>query len=90
MKNGKVKVYSTFFHAGPAMRFHSAIIVTAPKANRLNVMPRTVSIRIRPSMRITRYVMYAGCAKLVTHRSTASSSEPMVTRLHGATVISIS
>ena len=34
--------------------------------------------------------MYAGCAKLVTHRSTASSSEPMVTRLHGATVISIS
>ena len=59
------------------MRFHSAIIVTAPKANRLNVMPHTVSIRIRPSMRITRYVMYAGCAKLVTHRSTASSSEPM-------------
>ena len=72
------------------MRFHSAAIVTAPNRNRLAVMPRSVSQKMRPMTRIARYVMKAGCVRLATHTMMDSASTAMVNRLQGATVISIS
>ena len=81
INSGNVNINTIFFHAGPSIFFHSDSIVTAPNRNRLNEIPLIVIQIIRPSIRSTRYVINAGCARLLRQANSASASTPSVTRL---------